>query len=151
MEPSGFDTDGDGWRFSLLSCSAHIPAANPPQWPEDKGEPHIGVAPAPADAVQPESKRGKVYIAGPMTGRPDFNYPAFHAAAAALRATGWEVENPAENLGQASYGDYLRAGVRQLIDCTAIVMLPGWRESKGAQLEHSIALALGLQIMDATQ
>lgn len=38
----------------------------------------------------------RVYIAGPMTGLPDFNFPAFHAAAAAWRAAGWEVFNPAE-------------------------------------------------------
>ena len=39
----------------------------------------------------------RVYIAGPMTGLPDFNYPAFNAAAAKLRALGLEVLNPAEN------------------------------------------------------
>lgn len=39
----------------------------------------------------------RLYLAGPMTGLPDFNYPAFHAAAAAWRAAGWTVANPAEN------------------------------------------------------
>ena len=40
-----------------------------------------------------------VYIAGPMTGIPEFNYPLFNATAKALRATGVEVRNPAENDG----------------------------------------------------
>ena len=30
----------------------------------------------------------KIYIAGPMTGRHEHNYPAFHAAAAKLRGDG---------------------------------------------------------------
>ena len=38
----------------------------------------------------------KIYIAGPMTGLPELNFPAFHAEAARLRAFGYEVINPAE-------------------------------------------------------
>lgn len=38
----------------------------------------------------------KLYIAGPMTGLPDLDFPAFHEAAAKLRAQGHEVINPAE-------------------------------------------------------
>ncbi|MCY1527250.1 hypothetical protein D9M68_623110 [compost metagenome] len=42
----------------------------------------------------------RIYLAGPMTGLPEFNYPAFHAEAARLRALGYQVENPAENQAQ---------------------------------------------------
>ena len=38
----------------------------------------------------------RIYIAGPMTGLPALNFPAFHAAASALRALGHQVVNPAE-------------------------------------------------------
>lgn len=41
--------------------------------------------------------RGPVYLSGPMTGLPDFNYPAFHDAAQRLRSIGHRVESPAEN------------------------------------------------------
>ena len=36
-----------------------------------------------------------IYIAGPMTGFPEFNFPAFFAAQAELEAKGWQVFNPA--------------------------------------------------------
>ena len=33
----------------------------------------------------------RVYVAGPMTGLPDFNYPAFNAEAQRLRGLGYQV------------------------------------------------------------
>ena len=39
----------------------------------------------------------RIYIAGPMSGLPDLNSPAFNAMAERLRAHGHHVENPAEN------------------------------------------------------
>ncbi len=42
-----------------------------------------------------ETKR--IYLAGPMTGLPDYNFPAFMKAAAYLRSQGAIVFNPAEN------------------------------------------------------
>lgn len=38
-----------------------------------------------------------LYIAGPMTGLPDYNYDAFHAAQAELHRAGFVVMNPALN------------------------------------------------------
>lgn len=37
-----------------------------------------------------------IYIAGPMRGRPEWNYPRFNRWADALRSDGWEVINPVE-------------------------------------------------------
>ena len=92
----------------------------------------------------------RIYIAGPMTGLPGFNYPAFHAEAARLRAMGYLVENPAENPVPPCGGTwvgYMRMALAQLVRCHAICMLPGWTSSKGACLEHLVAVQLRLEVM----
>lgn len=90
----------------------------------------------------------KIYIAGPMTGLPELNFPAFHAAAAALREQGLTVINPAEinpDVG-ADWIDCMRADIQQLVTCDGIYLLPGWEKSRGAKLEHHIADALGMDV-----
>ena len=95
----------------------------------------------------------RVYIAGPMTGLPDDNYPAFHAAAEKLRAAGFVVENPAENDPPAdpTWENWLRIALRQMLTCDAVVLLPGWHRSKGARLESQVAEQLGLTVVDAAE
>lgn len=93
----------------------------------------------------------RLYIAGPMTGLPDLNFPAFHAAARQLRDLGHEVINPAEICPDpnADWHDCMRKDIAALVTCTGIVLLPGWRNSKGATLEHHIAERLGFEIVEA--
>ena len=88
----------------------------------------------------------RIYIAGPMTGRPRFNYPAFHAAAAVLRAAGHGVINPAENPVPScgSWLGYMRMSVAQVASVDCLVMLPGWPFSKGARIEYLLAKLLCL-------
>ena len=90
----------------------------------------------------------RVYISGPMTGLPDLNFPAFHAAAATLRGRGLEVVNPAEVNADAtlSWEQCMRADIKAMCDCDAIVLLPGWEASKGAHLELHLAHRLGLTV-----
>ena len=84
-----------------------------------------------------------------MTGLPDFNYPAFHAKAAELRAAGWAVENPAENPVPecGTWLGYMRMALRQLALCDAIYMLPGSERSRGAGIELRLAISLGLEVL----
>lgn len=89
----------------------------------------------------------RVYIAGPMTGIKDYNYPAFHAAAAEWRSLGFHVENPAEVEPQSSWAAYMKVGLRKLLTCDTIVLLPGWTESRGAVLEWLLATVLGLVVV----
>ncbi|MFJ9993363.1 DUF4406 domain-containing protein [Pseudomonas putida] len=90
----------------------------------------------------------RVYISGPMTGLPDFNYPAFNAAAADLRAAGVHVENPAENPTPAcgTWLGFMRLAVEQISRCDHVVTLPGWEESRGARVEVELARGLGLPV-----
>lgn len=90
-----------------------------------------------------------VYIAGPMTGLPELNFPAFQRAAERLRASGYEVISPHEvcpDKGMA-WPDALRRDIPALCTCTAIALLPGWQKSKGATLEKTIADALGMRVI----
>lgn len=111
----------------------------------------------------------RVYVAGPMTGYPDLNFPAFHAAARDLRQRGFVVLNPAEinadhdaefqqrvaevtcqESRRRMERDHWRACMRRdlaaLVTCYGIAMLPGWERSRGATLEHHNATQLGLVV-----
>ena len=99
--------------------------------------------------VPPANSRvGRVYLAGPMTGYENHNFPAFNAAADCLRAEGLEVVNPADHdlIEDAQWGDYMRYDIAQLAQCESIALLPGWDKSKGATLEVHIAKALGMTV-----
>lgn len=91
----------------------------------------------------------KIYIAGPMTGLPEFNYPAFHKAAEALAEQGHEPLNPADNHPEASpatWLDYMRMSLVQIAQADAIALLPGWQESRGAAVEYRLGHDLGLDV-----
>lgn len=95
------------------------------------------------------------YLAGPMRGYPDFNFPAFHAAAADLRAKGWTVLSPAEaDLAQGfdptkntldgfDMSAALVRDVEMVAKSDAVILLPGWRKSKGSGIEYAVARYLG--------
>jgi hypothetical protein len=88
----------------------------------------------------------RIYIAGPMTGLPDFNFPAFNAMAAHLRSLGFEVLNPAEH-GlplDLHWSVYMRHALRQLLAADSIFFLKGWTSSRGAKLESMVATALDM-------
>ena len=93
----------------------------------------------------------RIYLAGPMTGLPDYNYPAFHAEAARLRALGHEVLNPAENPTPpcGTWQAYMRLALAQLVQCECIALLPGWVDSKGALIERKLAQVLAMDVVMA--
>lgn len=100
----------------------------------------------------------KVYICGAMSGLPDCNYPAFHAAAAQLRAKGYDVLSPAEyhkraRLNEPRSGDlevpwstWLRRGLRLMLKCDEVFVLEGWEQSRGATLEVQVARELSIPV-----
>ena len=101
--------------------------------------------------------RPRIYLAGPMSGLPDNNYPAFNAEAARLRALGYTVENPAENpepvslIGEPAWTDYMRLAIAQLVTCHVIALLPGWANSRGAHMEREIAWKLRMRVLMAAE
>lgn len=98
---------------------------------------------------QKAKPREVIYLAGPMSGIVQFNHPAFHAAAAALRNHGRVVVNPAELNPDTSktWDECMRRDIKALSDCTTLALLPRWELSKGARLEFDIAQALGMTII----
>lgn len=94
------------------------------------------------------SRVGWVYLAGPMTGYEDYNFPLFNSTAARLRAEGFNVINPAEHgiVEGAEWADYLRFDLAKIAGCESIALLPGWEASKGARLEVHVAQALGMSV-----
>lgn len=88
----------------------------------------------------------KLYLAGPMSGLLDNNYPAFNAEAARLRALGYIVCSPAENITPpcGSWEGYMRLAIAQLVTCDTIALLPDWISSRGAVIEHNLARELGI-------
>lgn len=103
--------------------------------------------PVPAPAAATDVRR--LYLAGPMTGLPDNNYPAFNREAKLYREAGFAVENPAENPVPpcGSWLAYMRLALVQVARCDVVAMLPGWENSKGACVEHRLATGMGLRII----
>lgn len=95
----------------------------------------------------------RVYIAGPMTGLPELNFPAFNAAAAHLRGLGAHVENPAEINPDptADWYDCMRRDIPRLLTCDTLHLLPGWMQSRGANVEYTLATQMGLTITYPTE
>lgn len=107
----------------------------------------------------------KIYLAGPMTGIPQFNIPAFDRFAAGLAADNHEIINPAaedppevraaalaSETGdlaalEAVRFDYTATIVRcvqAIMDgAEAIALMPDWERSRGARIEASVAVLNG--------
>lgn len=81
----------------------------------------------------------KVYIAGPMTGLPEFNRPAFFAAEEYLRSHGAKVMNPAVLPKWFEHHEYMQIAIPMLQTCEVVAFLPGWQQSKGARMEFTKA------------
>jgi hypothetical protein len=106
-----------------------------------------------------------VYIAGPMSGLPEYNYPAFRKAAENLRQCGFKVVSPVEldiddgyDFSEAGtddwhkpseYATFLSRDIKVIVEkgVEAIVVLPGFERSGGARTEVAFGQALGLPIL----
>lgn len=93
-----------------------------------------------------------IYLSGPMTGLPEFNYPAFHKAAEQLRSAGHHVYNPAEYVHHEKEFPLRRAFAEYsafiCLRADTIVLLPGWQASLGVSAELALAKNCKLDIIN---
>lgn len=106
----------------------------------------------------------RIYLAGPMSGVPEHNFPAFRSAGDELRTLGYDVVSPVEMdeaegfdaatapdvaPGSQEWNRFLARDVMVVADpaTEAVVVLPGWERSRGACLEVHVARALGKVVL----
>lgn len=95
-----------------------------------------------------------------MRGYPQFNFPAFDAAAEHLRSSGWEIVSPADIdrqygfdpnhavEGQIDMQPIIQRDIKAVLECEAIILLPGWEKSVGALAEKNIAEWAGKKVFE---
>lgn len=114
-----------------------------------------------ADPDRAKDEPVRCYLAGPMRGKPRFNFDAFDEAAQDLFASGWAVTSPADidrELGfdpdqhdESFFGDIaniIRRDVEAVLEADAVVALPGWEESMGARAEVALARWAGRLVLE---
>lgn len=103
----------------------------------------------------------KVYIAGPIFGKPGRNLSLFRKVADQVMSQLLAIPVVPEDIkpaphagpcppGRRSEGEmhnascHLRADIAELVTCDAVALLPGWVDSLGARLEMDVASNCGL-------
>lgn len=103
-----------------------------------------------------------IYLAGPMRGYDQYNFPAFHQAAERLRESymGVELLSPAEHdlengfdptkdiVEQENFDlrEALTWDTAAVLRSDLVFVLPGWDKSRGAQAEVALAWACGIPV-----
>ena len=90
----------------------------------------------------------KIYISGKISGIENEAPELFAKAEKELQAKGFETVNPMtlNHEHDKSWHSYMKEDVKALCECDEIFMLSNWTDSKGAIIEHTIAMYLGLKV-----
>lgn len=102
-----------------------------------------------------------IYIAGPMSGQAELNFPAFMEAEEILAAKypDAKIFNPARIdlerwgdletvMANANYRNCLPTDLAWIIEnASHIVLLPGWEYSRGVRVEKALADALDIPVL----
>ena len=98
-----------------------------------------------------------LYLSGPIKGIADFE-ERFRLVAEELAAAGHVPINPVdvdavcvppctgEGDEARHYDCYMRGDLAAMMATEGVALLPGWELSRGARLEHAIALQVGLPV-----
>lgn len=96
----------------------------------------------------------RVYISGAITGTNDYR-ERFARAEDHLKRMGHTPVNPVkisdvitEMLPDATHDDYMAIDLTLLNRCDAIYMLHGWENSKGAVIEHDMAVTWRKEVFE---
>lgn len=89
----------------------------------------------------------KVYISGAITGIKNYE-KVFAAAEQFLIDNGYEVVNPVtiSHEHDKTWHSYMKEDLKALLECDSVCMLPGWNESKGANIEYQLAKSMDMPI-----
>ena len=95
------------------------------------------------------------YLSGPMSGKPDFNFPLFRRAAKTLRERGFNILSPVEMdefiADLPPWPELIGRDVTALIKhCDGIIMLPDWAASPGSRIELFVAITQGMALFEYT-
>lgn len=106
-----------------------------------------------------------IYVAGPILGQPNRNEDQFRNYARYLEGLGHYAFVPHDIAAWNHNGEcprgysvedghssacWIRGDLVVMLTCQAVYMLPGWEWSRGATLEHQVAIMIGLRVFYAT-
>jgi len=96
------------------------------------------------------------YIAGPMTGIEEYNFPAFDDARDMLHSHGYVAISPADMDRELGYfkdgteaenlANYMKRDLEQVAKADGILLIEGWEASRGANIELTVALICNLVV-----
>ncbi len=86
----------------------------------------------------------KVYIAGQMSGLPNFNRDRFNEVVGLVVESGNIPLNPATLPDGLPERDYMAVGIAMLQCADAIYLIEGWENSAGARAEKALADKLNI-------
>lgn len=86
----------------------------------------------------------KVFISGPITGKPGYNRHEFDKAEQLLSMLGHTVLSPAKltplnNPEAIQHEDYMSICFAMIAVCDAVYFLAGWGKSDGSRMEYDYA------------
>lgn len=96
------------------------------------------------------------YISGPMTGKPDHNFPRFYEVEEIVESMGYEVINPARmddedgfdhDNPDVKYADLLKRDLDEILGrADVVIVFDDWSNSRGATNEAFVASIAGIDV-----
>ncbi len=119
------------------------------------------------DEIIGNPKYKKVYLSGPITGKPNLNIEEFEKYEQKFKNLNYEVVNPhklftKEKIDEMNlklenkeitfeefHAYFMRRDIKEMMDCDFVALLKGYENSKGANIEVYIARNINMPIVDA--